>query len=142
VVAVGRSDDLRGLICRFDGATWIKTTLSGVEELRGVWVDETGVAIAVGSGGAIRQFTDGAWSSMTSPTQDELFCVWGSSRSDVYAAGWRGALIHYDGEHWRRLLPATNRAIYGVSVLPGGSLVFVGETGSIWSFAGMTSRDK
>lgn len=137
IFAVGRTDDRRGLICRFNGTTWTKTTLSGVEELRGVWVESANRAFAVGIGGAIRQYADGAWSSMTSPGKHELFCVWGSSSTDIYAAGWEGAMIHYDGTRWRELLPATNRTIYGVSGRSPGEVFFAGETGSIWFFAGL-----
>ena len=137
VFAVGRTDDLQALVCFFNGVTWTKSVLSGVEELRGVWVDGVGSAFAVGSSGAIRRYTGGAWSAMNGPTSDELFCVWGSSASDVYAAGWEGALIHYDGTAWRELLPATNRPLNAISGRSANEIYFVGDKGAILLFEGL-----
>jgi hypothetical protein len=137
VLAVGRTDDLRGLACYFDGSLWTKATFGGVQELRGAWMDGPGSAFAVGSAGAIRRLTEGSWSTMTSPTKDELFCIWGSSASDVYAAGWQGALIHFDGTSWRKLLPATNRTIHAISGLSANDVFFAGDTGSILFFDGL-----
>jgi hypothetical protein len=136
VVAVGRTDDLRGLACHFDGALWTKTRFSGVQELRGVWMDGPGSAFAVGSAGSIRRLSAGSWSKMSSPTAEELFCVWGTSANDVYAAGWEGALIHFDGTFWRKLLPATNRTIHGISGRSANDIVFAGDTGAVLRFAG------
>jgi hypothetical protein len=137
VFAVGRTDDLRGLVCRFDGATWTKTTLDQVEELRGVWVESTGSAFAVGSSGTILRYSDAMWSSMQSPAALELFCVWGVSANDVYAAGWEGALLHYDGTAWRELLPATNRSIKSISGRSANEIYLVGDQGSILLFQGL-----
>jgi hypothetical protein len=140
IVAVGRTNSRHALICTFDGNTWTKRSLSGVEELRGVWADGRGGAFAVGSGGAIRRRANGSWSSMSSPTNDELFCVFGSSASDVYAGGWQGALIHYDGTAWQSLLPATNRSIHAISGLSATDIFLVGDRGSIWHFAGLANQ--
>jgi hypothetical protein len=73
---------------------------------------------------------------MSSPTAEELFCVWGTSANDVYAAGWEGALIHFDGTFWRKLLPATNRTIHGISGRSANDIVFAGDTGAVLRFAG------
>lgn len=136
VIAVGRTNDLHGLVCRFDGTQWTKTTLTGTEELAGVWVASPSHAIAVGSFGAIRRFDGTSWSSMTSPTREALFCVWGSSQSDVYAAGWEGTLIHYDGSRWSRLLPNTHRTIRSISGGSPGEVYFAGDRGAILRFDG------
>jgi hypothetical protein len=69
---------------------WTKATISGMDELRAVWADQTGIAYAVGSGGNIRRYANGAWTTMESPTNNELYCVWGASSSDVYAGGQTG----------------------------------------------------
>lgn len=137
VIAVGRTNDRHGLVCRLDGDIWVKTTISNTEELRGVWVSNDNIAFAVGSGGSIEQFAEGKWSAMTSPTADELFCVFGSAANDVYAAGWLGALIHYDGSAWQELLPDTHRTIRAISGQASGGFLLVGDRGSIWHFAGL-----
>lgn len=140
VVAVGRTNDRRGLVCSLDGDTWVKTTIASVEELRGVWVNDGNTAFAVGSAGSIERFANGKWSAMTSPTTDELFCVFGSSGSDVYAAGWRGAFIHFDGSMWQKLLPDTHRTIRSISGRASADLILVGDQGSIWHFGGVASQ--
>lgn len=137
VIAVGRTNDLRGLVCRFDGANWTPTVLPDVEELWGVWVESPSSAVAVGSFGAIRRFDGSGWKSMNSPTEEQLFCVWGSSSSDVYAAGWEGTLVHFDGSRWQKLLPATNRTIHTIAGRSAAEVFFAGDAGAIWSFGGL-----
>jgi hypothetical protein len=137
VFAVGRTDDLRALVCHFDGMTWTKNVLGGVEELRGVWADGAGGAFAVGSAGSVRRYAGGTWASMKSATTDELFCVWGASATDVYAAGWQGALVHYDGTSWRKLLPATNRSLNAISGRSASEVYLAGDKGSILLFEGL-----
>lgn len=136
VIAVGRTDDLHGLVCRFDGTTWSKTQLNDVEELCGVWVDSPTLAFAVGAFGAVRRFDGTLWHKMKSPTRAPLFCVWGDSKNDVYAGGVDGTLIHYDGSVWRELLPATNRSINAISGRSANEVYFAGDKGSILLYEG------
>jgi hypothetical protein len=137
VIAVGRTNDLHGLVCRFDGSTWTKTQLNNIEELCGVWVENATSAFAVGTFGAIQHFDGSVWQSMSSPTSEPLFCVWGSSSSDIYAAGWEGAMVHYDGSSWRQLLPATNRSIHAISGRSANQVYFAGDKGTVLFFPGL-----
>jgi len=136
-IAVGRTNGARGLICYFNGISWLTTIDPSVEELRGVWVENMNSAFAVGSKGAIRHYSNGAWSTMSSPTTAELFCVNGTNGNDVYAGGWNGTLLHYDGTSWRELLPSTNRNIYAISSQSATDLYLAGERGSIWHLDGL-----
>jgi hypothetical protein len=137
VIAVGRTNDLRGLVLRYDGAAWTPWIHSGSEELYGVWVENATSAIAVGSLGAILRFEGDTWSAMQSPTTEAIFCVWGNSSNDVYAAGWEGAMVHFDGSSWRTFLPPTNRSINAISGLrDGGEILFVGDRGAILAHEG------
>jgi hypothetical protein len=137
VIAVGRTDDLRGMICQYDGLTWVKTTLNDTEELFGVWVESATSAFAVGAKGAIRRFDGTLWHKVNSPTQTPLLCVWGSSRTDIYAGGINGTLIHYDGTVWRELLPATNRSINAISGQSSNNVLLAGDKGSILLLEGL-----
>jgi hypothetical protein len=139
ILAVGRTNDLHALVCRFNGTSWVKTTVTNTEELRGVWVEDANSAFAVGSRGAIRHYSNGSWTAMSSPTNEELLCVYGTSGSNVYAAGWRGTLIHYDGSVWRTLLPSTHRNINAIAGSSPTGLYLVGERGSVWQYGGLTT---
>ncbi len=136
-IAVGRTDDLRGLVSRYDGSTWSSTKLKDVEELYAVWVEDQSNAFAVGAFGAVRHFDGQFWRKMKSPTRAPLFCVWGTSSRDVYAGGVDGTLIHYDGSTWRELLPATKRSINSISGRSESEIYFAGDNGSILRFDGL-----
>jgi hypothetical protein len=137
VVAVGRTNDLHGLVCQFDGLTWKKTELRTVEELNGVWAESPASAFAAGSFGALFHHDGSAWKRMKSPTRDQLLCIWGSGGDDVYAAGWGGALLHYEGSTWTRLLPATNRTIRAIGGRSPREVYLVGDKGAVWFFDGL-----
>ena len=132
VFAVGRTNDLNGLVMNYDGAVWRSSTIPSTEELYGVYAESMTAAFAVGSLGSIFQYDGTSWKSMPSPTDEALFCVWGFGSSDVYAAGWDGSLIHFDGTSWRRLLISTNRNLRGVvGDIGSGDLLLVGDRGAI-----------
>jgi hypothetical protein len=136
VIAVGRTDDLRALVCRFDGTSWTKVTLNDAEELSGVWVLDPANAFAVGPGGAIRRFDGTVWQRMKSPTRAPLFCAWGSGASDVYAGGLDGTLLHFDGTRWRELRPPANRSIAAISGRSSGEVYFAGDKGAVLLLGG------
>jgi hypothetical protein len=131
VVAVGRTNDHRGLVCRFDGQTWTQTEFFGVEEFTSVWVASPQVAFAVGTRGEIRQLYGDTWNPMDSPTSTPLFALWGSSATDVYAAGLNGTVFHFDGLRWKELLPATNRTFRAIGGRAGSDVYLAGDRGAI-----------
>jgi hypothetical protein len=137
VVAVGRTNDLQGLVRRFDGTTWASTLLPGVEELCGVWVENESSVFAVGRFGAIVHYDGRRWTAMDSPTREALFSVWGRSFNDVWAAGWEGTLLHYDGSEWTRYLPTMSRNINSIAGRGGGAVWFAGDGGSILHHGGL-----
>jgi hypothetical protein len=137
VMAVGRTNDLKGLVCRFDGGAWTKHVLDGVEELTSIWMFSPSDAIAVGAGGVIRRFDGTSWKSMKSSTKVALLSVWGSEPDDVYAGGVDGTLLHFDGSRWRELKPATNRTINAISGTSKTDVLFGGDKGMILQFSGL-----
>ena len=139
IFAVGRTDDRRGLVCRFDGADWTKTTLDNVEELSAVWVDDPMNVFAVGALGAIIYYDGVIWRKMPSGTKERLAGIWGGSSTDVYAVGWRGTIIHYDGTEWTRLAPATNRNLKAIAGRSANEIFFAGDKGAILFYDGLSS---
>ncbi len=132
VFAVGRTNDLRGLIMNYDGAVWHSSTIPSAEELYGIYAEGPTSAFAVGSLGSIVRYDGTSWRSMQSPTDETLYCVWGVGSSDVYAVGWEGTLIHFDGTSWRELLISTNRNLRGlVGDIASGDLLIAGDRGAI-----------
>lgn len=142
VIAVGRTNDLKGLVLRYDGTQWTRTTLDGVEELCGVWAESPTNVFAVGSFGAIAHFDGVTWRTTTAPTQETLFGVWGSAANDVYAVGWAGTVVHYDGVFWRRLVPTTNRTLSAVAGRSANEIYFAGDKGAILYFDGTIDEDR
>jgi hypothetical protein len=140
VLAVGGTNDGKGLIYLLKEGTWTRTVLSDVTELTGVWASSSGRAYAVGSRGAIRRFDGQAWKKMTSPTSERLLGIWGPSENDLYATGWRGTLLHYDGNQWRLLLPQTHRNLTAVSGIAGEAVLVAGDRGAILRLA--PTRDR
>jgi hypothetical protein len=135
VLAVGGTNDGKGLIYLLKEGTWTRTVLSDVTELTGVWASSSGRASAVGSRGTIRRFDGQAWKKMTSPTSERLLGIWGPSENDLYATGWRGTLLHYDGNQWRLLLPQTHRNLNAVSGMPGAAVLIAGDGGAVLRLA-------
>lgn len=135
VIAVGRTNDLRGLVVRYDGVSWRSVALASAEDLYSVWVLNPNVAFAVGSVGTILRFDGTNWSRMTSPVSEALFSVWGRSADDVFAAGWGGTILHYDGAVWRSLLPATNRNLNAIAdAQMSGQILFAGDRGAVFAW--------
>lgn len=131
VIAVGRTNDLHGLVCRFDGLNWTKTEFYGTEELDGVWVSGPTTAYAVGARGVIRRLDGTSWFPTDSPTQESLFCVSGTSEQDVYVAGVNGSLFHFDGATWTQYFPMTNRVVYAIGTRSADEVYLAGERGAI-----------
>lgn len=137
VIAVGRTNDLRGLVVRYDGNGWSVWEHNGSEELYGVWVESPTSAFAVGSLGKILRLNGNTWSLMTTPTSEALFSVWGTSSNNVYAAGWEGTLLHFDGSTWTPCLPPTNRTFGSVSGRSSSEIYLSGDGGMILRFDGL-----
>lgn len=132
IIAVGRTNDLHGLVARYDGSTWHSSILSATEELYGICTVSPTVAFAVGSLGSIYRFDGTKWQSMHSPTNETLFGVWGFSESNVYAVGWEGTLLQFDGASWRNLLISTNRTLRGIAGdVASDKVFFVGDRGTV-----------
>jgi hypothetical protein len=142
VLAVGRTNDLHGLVMRFDGAQWTRTTLGAVEELYAVWAHSPSDVFGVGSFGAVAHFDGSTWSTTSSPTQETLLDVWGSGPHDVYAVGWAGTIVHFDGATWRRLVPATNRNLNAVFGRSANEVYFTGDRGAILRFDGIVASGR
>ncbi len=137
IIAVGRTNNLAGLVTRYDGNTWQNTIIANVEDLNGVWVESDASAFAVGNLGVILHFDGTSWSQMRSPTQEALFSVSGTSGSNVYAVGWGGTILHYDGDTWRRLVATTHRHMNAVWARSESEIYFAGDNGAILLFDGM-----
>jgi hypothetical protein len=132
IIAVGRTNDLHGLVARYDGSCWQSTVIPDSEELYGICTIGQTEAFAVGSLGSICRFDGTKWKAMHSPTNEALFGVWGVKPDDVYAVGWEGTLLHFDGMSWRELLIATNRSLHGIAGdAASGDVLLVGDRGAI-----------
>ena len=75
-------------VARWDGAAWAGATLA-LPGLSGVWVDDVGVATAVGSSGQILRITPGSLEATAeeSPTILVLHAVFGFSKGPRFAVG-------------------------------------------------------
>lgn len=85
-LAVGGRANAR--VARWDGAAWAGATLDR-PGLSGVWVDDVGVATAVGSSGQILRITPGSLAATAeeSPTILVLHAVFGFSKGPRFAVG-------------------------------------------------------
>lgn len=107
----------------WDGTTWTDRSplLSG--DLMGVWVNITGDAWVVGTGGASARFHEGTWTAIPGAGVD-LVAVSGANPDEVWAGGAAGSVFHDEGGAWVRShnLSTSSEATYGVWMLYAGDL--------------------
>lgn len=111
VFAVGYSDaGLReGVIVRWDGSEWQRTTFPDVYYLHGVWGLDATHVYAVGmrySEGAqlpvVLRWDGASWTEMeTGQPYGILYSIWGTSPDNLYAVG--TSVLRWDGTSWSSL---------------------------------------
>jgi hypothetical protein len=106
--------DPSGHVCTRDAWCWLHPTPQG-NQLDDVWMDEDGVAVAVGRHGTILVHDGGSWTTSTCGVGDEdLHAVWGTSAEHVIAVGDLGSVYRFDGACWERMDTDISRALYAV----------------------------
>ncbi len=89
-----------GVVMRYDGTSWRKTTTPTTESLNGIWGTSANHAVAVGDNGVVMVFNGTSWSQQASGIDVYLLDVWGTSPSDVFAVGLDRTVLHYNGVQW------------------------------------------
>lgn len=135
----------KGTILRRVGSTWNDESVGVGYDLSGVWVDEDGLAFAVGrysdDGFQWRQAVltneSGVWTNVGAVGDaSRYFDVWGSSSTDVHVVGWGGEMVHYNGSTWSEAMPdsgdvAMLRCVSGTS---SSNIIAVGRTNDLDGF--------
>jgi hypothetical protein len=120
-----------GYVSFFDGAAWTGTEVPGIGDLHGVWVASPSSVLAAGSEGRIARFDGNNWVVEQTGLKTVLFDVWGTSQQDVYAVSRNGGIVHFDGSSWCRFRTNSEYDVTGVHGALSGSILFVGDGGSI-----------
>jgi hypothetical protein len=116
----------RGVIVKWDGATW-KTEASGTDvNLCAVDVGPTGVAWAVGEQGiCVRNEGDG-WTQITTPVKTTLRGVRAVGARTAYAVGDHGCVVRFHEGCWRKEDSGVTSDLFAVAG--------AGERGPVWAF--------
>lgn len=101
----------------FDGFTWTTDALGGVNDLRGLWSNKSGLVWVVGAASLfLRSDSQSLYSYLTS---DTLWRTWAQSPSDIWAVGSQ-SIARYNGSTWTvqkgpQMGGSTYRGIWGIS---------------------------
>lgn len=139
-----------GTVLRFDGSAWHRDSLGFASDLRGAWMDETGVAHVVGQGGARARF-DGTswWVQDRGDTASRRFnSVWGSSPDDVWVVGddklgddpRLPLIFRLDNDRLEPVELASNDPFRRVWGSGRDDVYVVGDDGELWHHDGETWR--
>ncbi len=135
IFAVG-SYSSSAAILHFNGASWSRTAVSGIQQLRSVWGSSGSDVFAVGSQGSIVHYDGLNWQTVESNTSNYLHGIWGSSASDVYAVGDYGTIKHYDGTVWSRMASPTSNTLYSIWGSSASDIYAVGDWGTVLHYDG------
>ena len=126
VYAVGNG----GLVLRLGDKGWAREDAGTFADLFAVWVDESGLVVAVGREGTVAMRKEGRWELEAEPTElvkasfnaEEggealLSTVWGSGPDDIYVSGPGVSMprMRYNGKGWDEIKEFGARTIYGFS---------------------------
>lgn len=139
VVGVGTD----GLIIRKLGEGWAYNESGTANHLLGVAAVESGHIIAVGQGGVATHFepaAGGTWTVHETPGAKELRGVWMAAPDDALAVG-SYVFLHWDGAAWTDVPDAPSRNYRSVWGFGDGTILAVGNTGSVVYFDGTTWSD-
>jgi len=114
----------RGLIHHFDGTTWSPMVSGTTKNLRDVWVDTSGKAVAIGE--TALHYDGNAWNEMDFPGG---YGVWGRSPADVFATS-GGIVMHFDGTAWTQSSFWVGQTLYAVHGI-GCDVFSVGTGGAV-----------
>ncbi len=134
VYAVGQF----GTIRHFDGTDWTREESGTITFLSGVWVADTGEAIAVGTEPIALRRHQATWVEDALPAgTDSLLDVWGAG-DDVFAVGNSGTVLHDDGNGWARLASGTGTRFTGLWGSGPQDILAVGTAAWIHAYDGST----
>jgi hypothetical protein len=106
--------------------------------LGGIWVDDSGTVVAVGSMGNVAILSDNVWRSTSVETTVALRGVWGSSPNNVLAVGHGGAVRRYNGVEWHDEPVPTKSDLHAVWGSSSDDIFAVGNGGLILRYDGST----
>jgi hypothetical protein len=121
-------------VLRLDSSGWVQVTAIGPGALcRRLWMDTTGVAVAVRETGTIEMFDGANWTPLG--LSFNVKDIWGSDAENVFAVGAGGNVARFNGGTW------SPPAIVGTSTLnrvlgTGGQVFAAGESGTMFRFDG------
>ncbi|MDH3578013.1 MAG: hypothetical protein OEO71_09380 [Gammaproteobacteria bacterium] len=132
IIGVGK----KGVIYRYDGASWNAMPNPGGEDLNDVEVVDNATAFAVGKKGETLQLVAGNWVSHTGFTNQDLFGVWAASATEAWVVGARGTLFFYNGASWTSQKAAANTGNEKLTDAWGDSRYFyaLGDDGTLFKF--------
>ena len=104
--------------------------------LGGIWVDDSGAVVAVGSMGDVAILSDNVWRSTSLGTEVALRAVWGSGPDNVLAVGHAGAVRRYNGVEWHDEPVPTKSDLHAVWGSSSDDIFAVGTGGLILRYDG------
>jgi hypothetical protein len=111
-------------------------------DLLAVWSSPSGLAWAVGEGGAILRHDGIGWATIPSGPEGgltvDLRGVWGSADDDVWSVGTGGSAVHWDGRVWTRRTPDAAYALNDVWGRSADDVWAVGSAGTILHYDGQS----
>ena len=120
-----------GKVYHYDGSSWQSVFFTlNLTDMWGASAAE--MWSTKKSPGGMHRFVSGGWIDYPIPglTQD-LNGVHGTSATNIYAVGNNGTMLHYDGAYWTILTVLTNKDLFAVYAADDGTVVAVGEGGTI-----------
>jgi len=100
-------------VCSPDGWCWLNPLPQG-NTLHGVWVDTSGLIVAVGDAATRLRFnTPPSWTGELSRKLPRLTAVWGHGPNDIWAVSSEGRWMHYDTT-WKEGKLSVNISLHGV----------------------------
>ena len=122
------SSGLSDLIAHYDGQTWTQVEGAFMAEMKDIWLDDDGGAVAVGDWGEIRSFDGTSWDEQNYEGEHRFWSVGGRSMSDYYLADGRspemfetqGSVLHFDGTEFSKIWSG-DVFLRAVWALPGES---------------------
>ena len=123
--------DIEGRVYHLDGSIWTIAVAATGMFTTGLWADQPGVAMTVGSGGEIHELAGGVWRRVTRGSSARVAEIRGSGPQNVWFGG--TALLRWDGSALREvpLPPGAPAATIMTVWVPDEYTVWVGGTAGL-----------
>jgi len=111
--------------------------LPSIFDLKDVWVDSSGEAVAIGPDGLLVNWTGEQWITEDIETGQDLWAVYGTTRDDIMVVGDYGTIMAHAPIRWTPLTSGTTENLRGVWGSAADNFIAVGDAGTILHYDGV-----